>query len=83
VTADEDATWSATVVRVGAGRELTARRAVGAVSGVVRGNRRARVVLRRPVPPGRYVREVRVRARLNPSRTTLLVGTPFTVAAGG
>jgi hypothetical protein len=35
------------------------------------------------VLPGRYVRVVRVRAALNPRRTTLLVGKPFTVVAGG
>jgi hypothetical protein len=45
--------------------------------------RRQRLRSRARLPPGRYVRVVRVRASLNPRRKTLLVGKPFTVVAGG
>jgi len=49
-------------------------------SGVVRASWRSRVAFgARSLAPGRYVYAVRLAASMNPSRTALLVGTPFRV----
>jgi hypothetical protein len=82
VKAEEDATWSAAVYRIGGGRRLSARAAVASATGRVSAYRSAPVVLPRRLRPGRYVRVVRLRATANPGRTTVLVGKRFRILAG-
>jgi hypothetical protein len=86
VTAGEQASYVAAVYPRGASkavRSLAAKRAPGAVlttEGSVRAGLRPRVSFpRKTLEPGTYVYAVRLRAAMNPRRTTVLVSRPFTV----
>jgi hypothetical protein len=87
VTAGEEATYTAAIFRAATAtasiRSLASRRAAGAVmltTGRVRAGWKPR--LRFPpgqLKPGRYVYAVRLRASMNPRRSSVLVSRPFVV----
>jgi hypothetical protein len=86
VTAAEGASYVAAVYPSGSSRavrSLAANRAPGAVlvaKGSVKAGWRPRLKFpRRALRPGTYVYAVRLRAAMNPRRTTVLVSRTFTV----
>ena len=87
VTAAEEATYTGAIYRLPASlatiRRLTASTAPKAVStsdGLIRAHWKPRIRFEaRPLPPGSYVFAVRIRASMNPHRTTLRVSKPFVV----
>ena len=86
VGAGEEATARIGILAAGAGRPVLRRwLAAGAEEaavqggGLVRANVTRTFTLHGRLPPGRYVFGALLRATMNPSRTTLLVSTPFTV----
>ncbi len=87
VTAAEEATYTGAIYRLPAPmttiRRLTANTAPAAVAtaaGLIRANWKPRVRFpARRLRPGSYVFAVRIRASMNPRRTTLRVSKPFVV----
>jgi hypothetical protein len=86
VTAAEEATYTGAIFPAAAAttsiRSLTSKRATGAVmrtSGRVRAGWKPRLRFMGYLKPGSYVYAVRLRASMNPRRTSVLVSRPFVV----
>ena len=86
VTASEEATYTGAIfpaaTATAAIRRLAAKSAPGAVlrtTGRVRAGWKPRLRLKGYLRPGRYVYAVRLRASMNPRRSSLLVSRPFVV----
>jgi hypothetical protein len=83
VTAEEEATYKAGIVRVAKGaRRLAGGDVVAQTSGLLRARWSPRVKFpSRPLPAGRYAYRVELVAAMNPARKTVLVSAPFRVGA--
>jgi hypothetical protein len=88
VTADEEATYKASIVRVAGGRAPQSARTrkggdvVVQTSGLVRAGWSPRIAFpAKTLPAGRYAYSVELAASMNPARKTTLVSSPFTVGA--
>jgi hypothetical protein len=80
VTAEEDATFTAALVRVGGGvRQVAGVRRTLTVGGTVRAYRRPSVRFAGRIPPGRYGIRVVLSAAANPARRTTVVSRTFRV----
>jgi hypothetical protein len=80
VTADEDATYAASLVRLGGGiRQVADVRRILPVWGTVRAYRRPAVRFAGPIPAGRYRIRVAFAAATNPSRRTTVLSKAFRV----
>jgi hypothetical protein len=81
VTASEDATYTATLVRAApGGRHATGARATGVtVRGRLQAYRKPPVVFPRGIPGGRYRVSLVVASATNPERRRTLLSRPFTV----
>jgi hypothetical protein len=78
VTANEDATYVATLQSSSAGRRTVSAR-VAAVTGAVQAYHRPLIKFTGAIPNGTYTIQIALKAVTNPSRTSTLMSRPFTV----